>query len=245
MFHELDAAGQPKRDSVWSHEAESDSNGTFDTSDYATPVSKETVSLEIYTPGYKTVYTTYTDYSNREPQVFLVVLVPSADFRSAQRYGSVDDVTNWSAASAELGAFLTTLQRFRASHFTSGYLSVVPSELIKDMDNLTPERIMQVGMAFWPAKTLLSAVELGLFTALGDGAMTGAELRHAARPACRAISRFLRHAGRAGLSRARRRRCRRAYPQHPGNRGVPRQKEPAVHGRLPGDGQRAPVPLLG
>src|SRR4051794_35015245 len=38
---------------------------------------------------------------------------------------------------------------------------------------------MEVGMAFWPAKTLLSAVELGLFTALSDKAMTGAELQAA------------------------------------------------------------------
>ncbi|NOT47061.1 MAG: methyltransferase [Acidobacteria bacterium] len=36
---------------------------------------------------------------------------------------------------------------------------------------------MEVGMAFWPAKVLLSAVELELFTKLGDGAMTGAELQ--------------------------------------------------------------------
>lgn len=42
--------------------------------------------------------------------------------------------------------------------------------------HLTPARIMEVGMAFWPSKTLLSAVELGLFTTLGQRAMTGAEL---------------------------------------------------------------------
>lgn len=41
---------------------------------------------------------------------------------------------------------------------------------------LTPARIMEVGMAFWPAKTLLSATELGVFTTLGSGAMTGSEL---------------------------------------------------------------------
>ena len=46
-------------------------------------------------------------------------------------------------------------------------------------DALTPARIMEVGMAFWPAKTLLSAVELGLFTTLGTKAMTGAELERA------------------------------------------------------------------
>jgi predicted O-methyltransferase YrrM len=36
---------------------------------------------------------------------------------------------------------------------------------------------MEVGMAFWPSKVMLSAVELGVFTALGGGAKTGEELR--------------------------------------------------------------------
>lgn len=43
---------------------------------------------------------------------------------------------------------------------------------------LSPARIMETGMAFWPAKTLLSAVELGVFTQLGNGSMTGAELQN-------------------------------------------------------------------
>jgi len=47
------------------------------------------------------------------------------------------------------------------------------------MSSVTPTRIMEVGMAFWPSKVLLSAVELGVFTALGAGAMTGTELQHA------------------------------------------------------------------
>ena len=34
---------------------------------------------------------------------------------------------------------------------------------------LTPEKILQTGLAFWPAKTLLSAIELGLFSALARG----------------------------------------------------------------------------
>src|SRR5689334_11184915 len=38
---------------------------------------------------------------------------------------------------------------------------------------------MEVGMAFWPAKTLLSGLELGLFTRLGSGPMTGSELQRA------------------------------------------------------------------
>jgi hypothetical protein len=41
---------------------------------------------------------------------------------------------------------------------------------------LDPSHILQVGMGFWPAKTVLSAVELELFTHLGDDSMTGAEI---------------------------------------------------------------------
>lgn len=47
------------------------------------------------------------------------------------------------------------------------------------MNQLSPARIMEVGMAFWPAKVLLSAIELGLFSKLGAGALTGAELQTA------------------------------------------------------------------
>jgi O-methyltransferase domain/Dimerisation domain len=41
---------------------------------------------------------------------------------------------------------------------------------------LDPSHLMQVGMGFWPSKTVLSAVELELFTQLGSDAMTGAEI---------------------------------------------------------------------
>jgi len=40
-------------------------------------------------------------------------------------------------------------------------------------------RIMEVGMAFWPAKVLLSAIELRLFSELGSTSKTGAELQSA------------------------------------------------------------------
>ena len=36
-------------------------------------------------------------------------------------------------------------------------------------DQLTPEKILQTGLAFWPSKTLLSAVEMGVFTELAHG----------------------------------------------------------------------------
>src|SRR5207249_11397111 len=34
---------------------------------------------------------------------------------------------------------------------------------------LTPDRIMQLGLGFWGSKTLLSAIELGLFNELAKG----------------------------------------------------------------------------
>jgi hypothetical protein len=43
----------------------------------------------------------------------------------------------------------------------------------------SPDQILQIGMGFWPSKTLLSAVELGLFTILADGPQTGAALEEA------------------------------------------------------------------
>jgi SAM-dependent methyltransferase len=39
-----------------------------------------------------------------------------------------------------------------------------------------PDRIMELGLGFWGSKTLLSAIELGVFTELAAGACEGAEL---------------------------------------------------------------------
>jgi hypothetical protein len=41
---------------------------------------------------------------------------------------------------------------------------------------LNPGRILETGLAFWPAKTLLSAIEIGVFTELGRGARPLTEL---------------------------------------------------------------------
>ena len=41
----------------------------------------------------------------------------------------------------------------------------------------TPDHILATGLAFWQSKLLLSAVELGLFTALADGPLTAEQLR--------------------------------------------------------------------
>ena len=43
----------------------------------------------------------------------------------------------------------------------------------------SPDHIMQIGMGFFASKSLLSAVELGVFTLLADGPKTGAELERA------------------------------------------------------------------
>jgi len=42
--------------------------------------------------------------------------------------------------------------------------------------DLHPDHIMQIGMGFWASKTLLSAVELGLFTLLSDGGRTAPQI---------------------------------------------------------------------
>ena len=47
-----------------------------------------------------------------------------------------------------------------------------------DPPALSPESIMQLGQGYWASKTLLSAVDLGLFTVLAaDGPLDGEELR--------------------------------------------------------------------
>jgi hypothetical protein len=41
---------------------------------------------------------------------------------------------------------------------------------------ITPENIMRLGLGFWGSKTLLSAIEVGLFTALADGPLSAPDL---------------------------------------------------------------------
>ncbi len=43
-------------------------------------------------------------------------------------------------------------------------------------NDITPQRIMDLGMGFWASKTVLSAVELGLFTELAKGPADAADL---------------------------------------------------------------------
>jgi hypothetical protein len=51
---------------------------------------------------------------------------------------------------------------------------------VTQMTTLSPDKILQLGSAFWGSKTLLSAIELGLFTRLAaNGPMGLSELRRA------------------------------------------------------------------
>ena len=54
-----------------------------------------------------------------------------------------------------------------------------------------PSAIIQVGMGFWPSKTLLSAVELQLFTLLGSGSLTAGEIADRLQLRSRAVFDFL------------------------------------------------------
>jgi hypothetical protein len=57
-------------------------------------------------------------------------------------------------------------------------------------EQVDPSHIMQVGMGFWASKTLLSAVELELFSRLGSEAMTGAQIAEALGLHARAVPDF-------------------------------------------------------
>lgn len=50
----------------------------------------------------------------------------------------------------------------------------------KTVPSITPDKVMQIGLGFWGSKTLLSAVEVELFTHLANGPLTGSELAQAA-----------------------------------------------------------------
>ncbi|MEO8440058.1 MAG: methyltransferase [Spartobacteria bacterium] len=56
---------------------------------------------------------------------------------------------------------------------------------------LAPDHILQTGFAFWSSKVLLTAVEFGLFTQLGERRLTGAALGEALGLHPRAIGDFL------------------------------------------------------
>ena len=57
-------------------------------------------------------------------------------------------------------------------------MSEVQASAVEQDTEVTPAAIMQLGMAFWGSKTLLSAVELGVFSELASaGALDSDTLR--------------------------------------------------------------------
>src|SRR4249919_1086197 len=54
-----------------------------------------------------------------------------------------------------------------------------PKSESKSPANLSPERFMQIGMGFWAAKAVMSAVELGVSTELAKGAKSAEQLAEA------------------------------------------------------------------
>ena len=77
---------------------------------------------------------------------------------------------------------------------------------VEQAEPVTPDAIMQLGLAFWGSKALLSAVEMRLFAVLGEaGPLDAEQLRDRLGLHPRA-DRFLRRARRARDARARRRR---------------------------------------
>lgn len=83
------------------------------------------------------------------------------------------------------------------------------------MSHPSPEKILQTGLAFWPAKTLLSAIEIGVFTELAQRARLPGHARRTRVPDTR---------GRSLRQRAR-------------HRSVPRPAQAVVRWRRPRDGQ--------
>jgi len=47
----------------------------------------------------------------------------------------------------------------------------------KNVNQIDPSKIMQIGMGFWASKTLLTAVNMGLFTHLANGSLSGQAIK--------------------------------------------------------------------
>ena len=67
------------------------------------------------------------------------------------------------------------------------------------MSQLNPDHILQTGFAFWASKTLLSAIEMGLFTELAQGPLASEALRTRLKLHPRSRAGLLRRTRRHGL----------------------------------------------
>src|SRR4051812_10799571 len=81
-------------------------------------------------------------------------------------------------AASQRNAFQTRwgFSLHREAPVTCRQLSRGEAAMVERADDpgVTPEQILALGLGFWGSKTLLSAVELGVFTELADGPV-GAE----------------------------------------------------------------------
>jgi Dimerisation domain len=100
----------------------------------------------------------------------------------------------------------------------------------------SPDAILQTAFGFWGSKVLLTAVEFGLFTTLGDRRLTGSELGGELGLHPRGIAdffdalvsmNFLDRDG-DGVDAL-------YYLQHGCRLAFPRSLQPALHRRYPGD----------
>ena len=103
-----------------------------------------------------------------------------------------------------------------------------------------PEHILQVGMGFWASKTLLSAVEIDLFTELArrPGPLEDVSGRLGLHP--RSARDFL--DALVALKFIQRRDG--VYSKHAGNGDLPRQAQADLHRWNARDGEPSPVPVL-
>ena len=110
---------------------------------------------------------------------------------------------------------------------------------------LDPSRILQLGEGFMASKTLLSAVELELFTTLSNQSLTGAELATELSLHPRAIPDFPDTLLALGLLDRIGDGPRGALQQHRRDSGLPGQGQPALPGRGAGHVQHTALPVLG
>ena len=94
------------------------------------------------------------------------------------------------------------------------------------------EHILQIGMGFWASKTLLSAVELELFTLLGATAATGERDRGPPRPARSAAGTTSSTPSSRSASSSATATDPGALRQHAGHGALPRQGSPAYLGGI-------------